>query len=720
MHDQPNGIEESGSEHVVTPPVRAGRWGSGRRIVVWSVRTGLIGGLLFGLAQSLVLGWPHRGMMGARQWSDVLTYSGAAHGVLWALYGCAMGLAWATVVVVSRRARDSIRPGALSVAAFASGGSAFVLWPAAAILGVSLAEGVQRPWCLVMAAYWVVSFVTVCVVAHWLARTWLARPVCLMGRVGFIPAAGVVVVCGAVQWFERPRLWPPAEITPVKSDEAAGEGRRRPNVVLVVLDTQRADRTGCYGYGRDTTPNLDAFAEDATVFERCVSTSNWTLPVHASMFTGLYPSEHGATWNHRWLDDGFVTVAELLKEAGYETFALSNNDWISTATNLSQGFDRVVRPESLYRARGNSVAEFVEWVLRPAGWLGPRVGALTSQDAGAKYTNQLVARWLGRRDRDRPFFLFINYMEPHDPYQPHLPYRRQFVRPEELDASYRLVWSWRKTVAYSLLKREAYTADELRLCSEKYDGEIRQLDDRVGELLKTLARQVGLDDCLIIITSDHGENLGEHHSLIHAWNLYETLVHVPLIVRYPRRLTPGRRLDTVQPVDFLPTIVDAVTRSPAVMGSTFGRSLLPSRSASTQIASTTRAAVASTQATQPVGRAAIVELMAPGGIGTDVAQRIDVRFDRSGYEGPARAITLWPWKYIVSGDGREALYRLDHDQGESENVVKAKGGEAQRLAEQLRQWLGSRRVYRGEAQLTGQQGLGEEMRRRLRNLGYIQ
>ncbi len=699
-------------------PAEATRWGVARSVVTSAVRAGLVVGLVFGLGQAFALACPHRSYMILRQWADVLTFSSLWHGLFWAVYAGGVALACALAVLVSRRIRRAVNPGALAAGIVSGGVITFLIWVYALFLQIPLAEGMNLVWWLAMVGCWVIVIIAGGALARLLVGTWVARWTGKSIAVSFWPALVVLLGCAAVQWYERPKLLEPTTAWKQASSASAERGSARPNVVLVVLDTQRIDRLGCYGYGRPTTPRLDAFAADALVFEHCIAPSIWTLPCHASLFTGLFPSEHGTTWNHRWLDEHFDTMAELLDALGYQTACFTNNVWITPGTNLSQGFDDLVRPVSLHRARGNSISAFFSGVLAPAGLAGKRLGFLSARDEGAKFTNQLVARWLDDRDVRRPFFLFINYLEPHWAYRPHLPHRRLFVNPKELNASYR--HNWRAQTEF-LVDPNLYTPAELKILNDVYDAETRVLDDHVGEFLEVLGQRVPLDNTLVIITSDHGENLGDHNLLEHAWCVYDTLSHVALIIRWPKRLRPGRNDELVQLTDLLPTVMDAVRGHPVRTASTFGRSLLPpAEGATSQPRDAGRPRSGSADGS-PESRVAVVERIVPKRISVTKLQRLDLRFNRAPYMGILRAIRQGPWKYIIAADGREELYHVIDDPGEAKNQIKTHRPIASHLSDLLREWLAASRPYRPPSQLKGDaRRMDDETHNRLRSLGYIQ
>ncbi len=658
--------------------------------------------------------------MDVRAWLDVLSFAGLAHGLLWALNGLVLGSVAGGLTLASRRVYRTLVPGAVAVALIVAATSVSVLWPAPLPGGLATAAGRHPTWSVVMALYAVAAVLSGYGLAHLLGSTWVARRLRSTGRIASWLAVGAIALCLVGQWRERPRLAPPTTSWKQPGLVALERRDRRPNIVLIVLDAQRVDRLGCYGYPRATTPRLDAFAADAMVFENCISPAIWTLPAHASMFTGLFPSEHGVNWNHLYLDDEFMTMAEILDRLGYQTMAFANNGFLTGSTNFGQGFDQVVCPLALHRARGTGASGYLHRMLYQAGALSRWVGELVGHDQGSKFTNQLVARWLDRRDRSRPFFLFINFLEPHSPYRPHLPHRRQFIEPKSLDASYRSDWA--KMTEFALLKRDCYTPEELKLLNETYDAETRLQDDYVGEFLEVLASRAPLDDTLLIITADHGENLGDHHLLEHQWCVYDTLAHVPLIVRYPRRIEPGRRSDLVQTVDLLPTVIDAVVGRPEPTSSTFGRSLLtPLGAQDSATAPTATSIPADSRAGVGGGRVVVVERMEAERTRFDQAQQMDARFDVTPLTGVLRAVRQGPWKYIVAADGREELYHVVDDPGEVDNQIERHRPIAKHLSARLREWLAVSRPYEPASQLAGDaRRLDDETRSRLRNLGYLQ
>lgn len=267
------------------------------------------------------------------------------------------------------------------------------------------------------------------------------------------------------------------------------------NVLLIVVDTLRADRLGCYGSPRPTSPVIDALASDGTQFARAYSVSSWTMPAVASLLTGLYPSAHGVTGFRRDFPDDVTTVAGLFKEAGYATAAIVSGDLIMANRNFDRDFDFFDD-----RAAGGAASVSTPEVTATA------VETLRSFEG-------------------QPFFLFVHYFDPHYDYRRHPQYGLVSSEPGRLSGA-EDIWALRAML-------DDMTDEELEHLRHVYDEEIRFTDAGVGELLDEL-RALGVDDhTAVIITADHGEAFRDHDWLGHTTNLYEEVLRVPLIVRAP-------------------------------------------------------------------------------------------------------------------------------------------------------------------------------------------
>jgi arylsulfatase A-like enzyme len=340
-----------------------------------------------------------------------------------------------------------------------------------------------------------------------------------------------------------------------------------PNLLLIVLDTVRADHLGSYGYGRDTTPFLDDLAARASLFERAVAASSYTLPSHASLFTGLYPESHGARVSEVGksleqlglladatrvspLSPEAVTLAELAREAGLETGAVGANlAYLSPAFGLDQGFDSYLVPTrgwSFWQPAGIAIGRKLSERLWPrswAFWYRSRVIANGRFYLLAPEVNALALRWLESRTETR-FFLFLNYMDAHAPYLPAAGYRDLFPfadSPQQLDRE--AIESGRRQI----------TGAERDPLIDAYDAELRFLDDHLRRLFARLEAWELLSRTAVIIVGDHGESFGEHGELEHATGLREPQLHVPLIVSLPGRTGPERIARPVHLSDVFPT-----------------------------------------------------------------------------------------------------------------------------------------------------------------------
>jgi arylsulfatase A-like enzyme len=305
-------------------------------------------------------------------------------------------------------------------------------------------------------------------------------------------------------------------------------------IILISLDTLRADHLGSYGYHRNTSPSIDAFAKKNIVFDQAVVQSPWTLPSHMSIMTSLYPTFHGVRKYDNYLADEQITLAELLKEGGYQTAAFTDGGFVSVKFGFKQGFD-----------------------------------TYEDKQVGIANTLPRVRKWL-EANHSRPFFLFIHCYDIHGPYNPPPPYNTIF---HDFTYTGTLVPS-NETLKAANEDKLMISTEDLRHFMAFYDGGIRYTDEKIGEFLSYL-KDVGLyDQSLIIITSDHGEEFKEHNSLGHTQLYYRPNLHVPLIMHIPNYPPKEVRIrDLVQSIDLLPTILDVagLPAHPKAQGS----SLLP-------------------------------------------------------------------------------------------------------------------------------------------------
>ncbi len=323
------------------------------------------------------------------------------------------------------------------------------------------------------------------------------------------------------------------------------ERAHKPNVVLLVLDTLRGDRLSCAGYGRETTPRIDALAARGAMYSRAFSTCFWTLPAHASLFTGLHPVQAGATSETLHLPDQNLTVAEALSDAGYRTAGFVCNSWVSKERGFGQGFQEFLE---MWRAEN-------------------RAGADTTRGSMETFTVDRMVAWItSAANDDKPFFLFANLNGVHLPYTPAEPYASRFLagkgynlaRVRQLAG---IQSGWGHLVGEMPLDQTDY-----RILNDLYDAEVAWADALVGEVVDALERSGVLDDTIVIVTSDHGEHLGEKGKIDHMSTMYDAGLHIPLVICYPRGFPAGTRVDgLVSIVDLAPTVLDlcgAADRAP--------------------------------------------------------------------------------------------------------------------------------------------------------------
>ncbi|MHC4265650.1 MAG: sulfatase-like hydrolase/transferase [Planctomycetota bacterium] len=405
--------------------------------------------------------------------------------------------------------------------------------------------------------------------------------------------------------------------------------RKSYNVVLIVLDTARADRFSFLGYHRKTSPHLDALAAESVVYTQAFSTCCWTLPSHASLFTGLFPSTAGATSETNQLPDFNKTLAEVLSRARYHTAGFSCNPWISEERGFTKGFD-----------------EFHE-MWRPKNRSGTK-----KRGKNEWATIEKVTRWLSSRSNSKkPFFMFVNLNAAHMPYKPPEPFCSSFLRGkyglEKDNPVSRISGMWDYLAGELKL-----TERELEIMSDLYDGEIAFSDYCVGTITEQLKTQNILDDTLVIVTSDHGENLGDHQLIDHLLSMYDTTLHIPLLIRYPQLFNAGTKFDgLVSLVDIAPTILDVCDINEKLV----------SHSQQASLANPNRAPL----------EFVFAENERPNN-GLKTMKKKYPDFDRTKMDYPMRAIRTDKHKFIWSVGYEKKLYNLSIDPHEVNNIADKK------------------------------------------------
>lgn len=345
----------------------------------------------------------------------------------------------------------------------------------------------------------------------------------------------------------------------------------KPHVILIVLDTLRADRVSFNGYARRTTPNIDAFAEHSVLYGKAHSVAPWTLPSHMSMFTGWLPSRHGATWEAYGqpeelemdqiagrpfkLSDASRLLAVRLKNSGYKTAAFSSNAWVSVHTGMGEGFDEfreMWKEDTRYR-------KYFEWIppaIRKRDWFPEAYRGISELDWGdAGLVLREFKDFLSKHEitPETPWFLFFNFIDPHFPYSP--PGSWRYAYSDDVELGERIGNFEFDEIALDAGHRPV----DVTRFSPFYDGEVHYVDEAIGRLIDILSARGLYNNTLIILTSDHGEHLGEKGHFSHQFSVEEELLWVPLLIKFPEDQGAGTRVDNprVSTLDLYQTILSA-------------------------------------------------------------------------------------------------------------------------------------------------------------------
>jgi arylsulfatase A-like enzyme len=459
--------------------------------------------------------------------------------------------------------------------------------------------------------------------------------------------------------------------------------RGKSNVIWIVLDTARLDRLSVYGYERKTTPNLEVFAKDAVVFNRAISAAPWTVPSHASMFTGMYPSKHGAHHSGNKYCDPLsganLTIAEILSAVGYNTVGIAaNNAGLSIGFGLHQGFEMYF--EAMPAARSLLWGKLIESL--PDDF---RNNTLRHNELRlSSELNQMVDRWLDEHGGN-PFFLFINYMEPHggygyipQPYDTLFGFRRELH--DQLFAEFDPVKVVKKEVAV--------TAEQHRFFDAYTDRKLVYLDHHLGKFFDDLKARQLYDEAMIIVVSDHGNLDGEHYSFGHNTELYNILINVPLLIKYPKLMQRTGVVDNyVSTIDLMPEVL-------RVCGFPIPEEVQG----------------------QPLDEAnheILAELF-------EQKNNAHAKLYPERYYRDLKAIysnDTENLKYIQSSNGNSELYDLNVDPEELNNIIAQRPDTAAALDARIEKWLSSFEPVRDDekTEITDT----EKLMNRLRALGYV-
>lgn len=448
-------------------------------------------------------------------------------------------------------------------------------------------------------------------------------------------------------------------------------------IILIVVDTLRADRLGCYGYKRgNISPHIDHLAKQGVLFEQTFAENNVTQSSFVTMMTGKNPHQHGVVnMKPTKISPRLIPISLILQKNGYQTAAVDCN----------------------YRITGQPNPWFKRGYQT---YLDPSENHPTHLNLSAQEINQKAIPWLKKHRNEKNFFLFLHYWEPHYPYQPEIHFAKwaqehvTAASSKELPLKHYLrepLWSF-----IAKYNKDGKTASQIR---QQYDGTVKQVDHYIGELISTIKDLGIFEDTCIILTSDHGESLGEHSIYFDHHGLYDATIHVPLILTYPQSLPKGKRIQALcQHSDLVPTILElAKIRPPREIGPTDGHSLLPLITGKKK---QNRGFVISCEANWQL----------------------------------KRAIRTQHWKLIhslkkdVYGNPVWELYNLKEDPGETRNVFAKHPPIAKKLKETMDRWVrGMLTKYKRKDPLLGGVKVRmnkltvaeeEKVKKRLSELGY--
>ncbi len=523
----------------------------------------------------------------------------------------------------------------------------------------------------------------------------------------------------------------------------------QPDIVFIVLDTQRADRLGCYGHQKAVTPHLDRFAAEGILFEQAISPAQWTIPSHGSLFTGLYPTAHQLIQANQSLMADRPHLAEILGQAGYETIGFCNNPLVGVLNNgLKRGFETFYNYGGAFPSTPNhssrlprplnhlaeAYTQFLRRISYPIqnsfgqsdlafrlslnAWATP----LWSRFANFKGQNQRsvqdVSYFLRQRRGERPLFLFLNLMETHLPFWPPgeyvdkiAPYFRESRAAREIMRAWnREAYRWAAPLAEPLGELES------RVLSDMYDAEVAYQDDYLGELFDVLAARPNADNTLTVIVSDHGDGLGEHGYMGHAFVAYQELVHVPLLMQWPKRLPQPARIATpVSTRRVFHTILDAAGRLPdtAVVEPISVRGLTLLNSVHGRDPEN---GVAYSEIYPPMTFVRAIENRQPHLLEPFRCLSVRKAVVRQAESGEADSA----FKLIQVDETPDELFDLTADPLELADVLEVMGDTAVTLNQEINRISANTQRQRDNLAASGEVEIDEHLTQRLRGLGYIE
>jgi arylsulfatase A-like enzyme len=416
------------------------------------------------------------------------------------------------------------------------------------------------------------------------------------------------------------------------SKRLATAASNSPNFLVVIVDTLRADHLSAYGYSRPTSPNIDRFASQGVVFDNAIAPSSWTLPSHASMLTGLYPTKHGAETLSSALDSKYPTLAETFKQQGYRTAAFSASTFFfSRRAGLGRGF---LHFEDSFQGIPDSVPQTyfgaaLQRLLFRWHWKKDVFGRRSAADI-----NQHALRWID--GGKQPFFVVLNYFDVHDPYRPPEPFLHAYSKERNPGGRVSVSFDWFVDLTPAQRQEEM----------DAYDGAILYMDSQFANLMNELKRRGLEENTLVVLTSDHGESFGEHGFMGHGNALYRELIGVPLIFWGRGKVPSGRRVTQPVSLNGLPATLLSLAAHQAPPKQFPGPSMMELWTDHHH------------QFANPAS-----ELVQMG---------LNPKFPN--FAGPVESLLTPEWHYILSAKSGEELYRCCGQEVEQQNLADTSDG----------------------------------------------
>lgn len=512
---------------------------------------------------------------------------------------------------------------------------------------------------------------------------WRRAPAAVVGTAALLP---VVLLAAPEIRSATAEAEVPPELRPAK--------KGAPDVLFIVMDTTRSQSLSTHGYARDTAPVLEKLAAEGVLFEGATAPSTWSLPSHAALFTGMFPSFNGAHAETRMLGKTFPTVAETFAEAGYETHCFSANPHISEAFGLTRGFHY---SDKAWMA-GPGARQF-SFIYRFLDYLGLGV----DDKGGAQVIDNIEDWWATRPADGPPAFVFVNFLEAHFPFH-QLPSEYVYAYQDRPMSELREAGQIAFGAQFGRPLTEAEVEQIRGPLVDLYDGGIKYTDFLVGEVVRQWQEAGKLDDTIVVVLGDHGEVVGEHDAFGHVTAVVEEDLRVPLIFRYPKAIPGGTRIEA--PVSTVGTFATLTELAGIDHPKVHVESLLPALQGE---------AVGQPVIAERFEEHLLAQRFAPGtanGKGPLVNPRGRYRTFRQG-----------DWKLVQHSDGGEWLYNLADDPGEMNDVAEDAWQELDELKAALDTWRGELLLPELDAEVTAEvmkvEDMDEATKKQLCELGYL-